>query len=69
MSLQQSDEFGISGTPLFPSAVTVKAEEGLDVKRAEELENVDETVLGKKVTVTEEQAGPSSRAIEQEVQE
>ena len=69
MSLQQSDEFGISGTPLFPSAGTVRAEVGLDVKRAEEIGNVDEAVLGKEVTVTEEQAGPSSRAIEQEVQE
>ena len=69
MCLQQSDEFGISGTPLFPSAVTVKAEVELDVKSGEEIGNVAEAVIGKGVTVAEEQAGPSSRAIEQEVQE
>ena len=69
VSLQQSDEFGISGTLLFPSTVTVKAEVGINVKSEEEMGNVAEAVTGKGVTVAQEQAGPSSRAIEQEVQE
>lgn len=56
-SLQQADQFGVSGTPLFPSAVEVKQEEVLE-DEAEQGEGGGE---GREVTVmaTDDQPGTS----------
>ena len=58
--LQQADQFGISGTPLFPSAVTVKQEEGLE----DEAEQREEGGEGREVRVkpTDDQPGTSGTA-------
>ena len=71
---QQSDELGVSGTPLFPSTVSVKAGEvGSDIKgdtiAQEDVGKLEEAVIQKEVAITGERAGPSSGATGQEVQE
>jgi hypothetical protein len=71
---EQSDELGVSGTPLFPSTVSVKAGEvGSDIKgdtiAQEDVGKLEEAVIQKEVAITGERAGPSSGATGQEVQE
>ena len=65
---QQADEFGISGTPLFPSVATVKTGEREEGEKVEEGERVDDKVgeerEGEGVQATDEEPGPSGIAAE-----
>lgn len=65
-SWQQADEFGLSGTPLFPSAAA-------SVKTEEESDGDKDAAEGKaqttKVIATDEVPGPSGAAPEPEANE
>ena len=62
---QQADEFGISGTPLFPSVATVKTEDGERVEEGEREDDKEgEEREGEGVQATDEEPGPSGIAAE-----